>query len=166
MRRCTFRCSERERKLEKLLRRARLVRRFFVDWSEQELFRQEPQPPVKGKNLDDGCHASRLREHASVGPPVPMPVFDWQAENIRYTGFFSLVTSQFKTVRVLAQVPHLRGTRTVSAGASTSRERQKPRRRVPCSSLAWACGLSKQKIGAGDISRFGAGHGFCLFNRG
>ncbi len=66
------------------------------------LFRQEPQPPVKGKNLDDGCHASRLREHALVGPPVPRPVFGWRGEDIRYTGFFSLVSRQFNSVRVLA----------------------------------------------------------------
>ncbi len=33
------------------------------------MFRQEPQPPVKGKNLDDGCHAPRLRGHVVFCQP-------------------------------------------------------------------------------------------------
>ncbi len=56
------------------------------------MFRQEPQPPVKGKTLDDGCHAPRLRGHVMFcQQPSTSPVFDWRAENIRYTGFLSLV---------------------------------------------------------------------------
>ncbi len=104
------------------------------------MFRQEPQPPVKGKNLDDGCHAPRLRGHvvfsqlprtSSIGGP-------------RTSGtplFLALLPVNSKRSGYSPQVPRLRGTRTVSAEASTSRKRQKPRRRVPCSSLAWACSV-------------------------
>ncbi len=55
------------------------------------LFRREPQPPVKGKNLDDGCHAPRLRGHVVFcQQPGGLRGFDWRGENISYTGFLRL----------------------------------------------------------------------------
>ncbi len=61
---------------------------------EQELFRQEPQPPVKDKNLDGGCHAPRLRGHVVFcQQPSTSPGFDWRAENIRSPPVFLALIS-------------------------------------------------------------------------
>ncbi len=73
------------------------TRAKFHVGEEQELFRQEPQPPVKDKNSTTGAmlHAC-VGMWCSANSLVPMPVFDWRAENIRYTSFLSHVTTSIQ----------------------------------------------------------------------